>query len=141
MPEQTMKYLSDAESIQHSVINLLTAMSVIDNGIRELLPFIRYISQFMDFEWNSIKAEDKGKGVVCAGTWIMPAALVPRLWDFTDAPPAKTPLAASCMDPKKSEEPKTTNIVEGPSSPGRLPSLTVTPPTLPRSASSPQVDA
>jgi hypothetical protein len=64
----------------------------VNNGVREILPFIRYIAQFIDFEFNAIKGQDKGDGVVCAATWylffsfkgssvsstsrIMPAALV-----------------------------------------------------------------
>jgi len=61
-------------------------MATVNNGVREILPFIRYISQFLEFEFNTIKGQDKGLGVVCAATWIMPAALVPRSWDF-DLPP------------------------------------------------------
>ena len=80
MPPPTIKYLANAKSISHAVVNFLTALSVMYNGVREILPFIRYISQFIDFEWSAIKAQDKGKGVVCAATWLMPAAMVPRPW-------------------------------------------------------------
>lgn len=137
MPEQTMKYLSDAQSIRHAFINFLTALSVIDYGIREIMPFVRYISQFMDYEWNSIKAEDKGKGVVCAATWIMPAALVPRSWDFAANPRTKAPVSTTPINPAKPEKPNTTDGDIGPSNPGMLPTLVVTPATLPRSASTP----
>jgi hypothetical protein len=47
----------------------LTALSVINNGVREILPFVRYIGQYIDFEFDSIKKQNKGKGVVCAATW------------------------------------------------------------------------
>ena len=50
-------------------MNFLTALALIDNGVREILPFIRYISQYVDFEFNAIKGQDKGRGVVCAATW------------------------------------------------------------------------
>lgn len=50
-------------------MNFLTALALIDSGVREILPFIRYISQYIDFEFNSIRGQDKGKGVVCAATW------------------------------------------------------------------------
>lgn len=78
-------------SISHALLNFLSAVAIINNGVREILPFIRYISQYVDFEWNAIKAQDRGRGVVCAATWyyfvafwmyadsmnrIMPAALV-----------------------------------------------------------------
>lgn len=66
----------NAQSISGSVVNFLTALAVINNGVREILPFVRYISQFIDFEFKTIQSQDKGKGVVCAATWIMPAAMV-----------------------------------------------------------------
>ncbi|KAG8895312.1 hypothetical protein FRB99_000650 [Tulasnella sp. 403] len=87
IPPPSMKYLASCHSIQTALLNFLTAFSLFNNGVRELLPFIRYASQFIDFEWDQIKAQDKGKGVVCAATWVMPAALVPRPWDFADPLP------------------------------------------------------
>ena len=50
-------------------MNFLTALALIDNGVREILPFIRYISQYVEFEFDAIKGQDKGEGVVCAATW------------------------------------------------------------------------
>jgi len=50
-------------------MNLLTAMSIMIEGVREVLPFIRYIAQYMDTEFDMIKSENKGQGVVCAATW------------------------------------------------------------------------
>ncbi|KAI6026190.1 hypothetical protein BKA83DRAFT_4239900 [Pisolithus microcarpus] len=67
-------------------VYLLTAVSVLNEGVREILPFIRYLAQFVQMEWHSIHATDEGKGVVCCATWIMPIALVPRAWDFADLP-------------------------------------------------------
>ncbi|KAJ7084382.1 hypothetical protein B0H15DRAFT_848925 [Mycena belliarum] len=87
LPPPTLEYLANTQSIAGTLVNFLTALSLINNGVREILPFVRYIAQFIDFEFNAIKRQDKGKGVVCASTWIMPAALVPRPWDF--APPEK----------------------------------------------------
>lgn len=97
MPEPTMAYLDKAKSISHAAINLLTALSLVTEGVREILPFIRYFSQFLDFEWSAIKQQDRGKGVVCAATWIMPAAMVPRPWDFAK-PPAQKPSAPPGVD-------------------------------------------
>jgi hypothetical protein len=83
----------NAQSISGTLVNFLTALSLINNGVREILPFVRYISQFIDFEFKTIKSQDRGKGVVCAATWcvhrplfytisrvnrIMPAALVTK---------------------------------------------------------------
>ncbi|KAK7057195.1 Lactamase-B domain-containing protein [Favolaschia claudopus] len=89
LPEPTMQYLSNTQSIAGTLVNFLTALSLMNNGVREILPFVRYISQFIDFEFKTIKSQDQGQGVVCAATWIMPAALVPRPWDF-DPPPTQT---------------------------------------------------
>lgn len=86
LPPPSLAYLSNAQSISGAIMNFLTALSLVNNGVREILPMVRYISQYIDFEFNQIKQEDRGKGVVCAATWIMPAALVPRPWDFPDPP-------------------------------------------------------
>jgi hypothetical protein len=59
----------DAQSIASTAINFLTALSLVNNGVREILPFVRYIAQFMDFEFDTIKKQDEGRGVVCAATW------------------------------------------------------------------------
>jgi delta 1-pyrroline-5-carboxylate dehydrogenase len=50
-------------------MNVLTALSVMYEGVREIVPFVRYFSQYIDYEFNSIKAQDRGKGVICAATW------------------------------------------------------------------------
>jgi len=92
MPPPTLEYLATAQSITTSIVNFLSTMALVNNGIREILPLVRYISQYIEIEYKTIKLEDKGKGVVCAATWLMPAALVPRPWDFPDPPPPEGPL-------------------------------------------------
>ncbi|KAJ7462301.1 hypothetical protein B0H11DRAFT_2055015 [Mycena galericulata] len=91
LPPPSLAYLSHTQSISGTLINFLTALSLINNGVREILPFVRYIAQFVDFEFDAIKKQDRGEGVVCAATWIMPAALVPRPWDFSQPEPVATP--------------------------------------------------
>jgi len=98
-------------------MNFLSALALVNNGVREILPFIRYFAQFIDFEFAAIKSQDRGYGVVCAATWfvssfifsslsyrpdrIMPAAMVPRPWDF---PVPEVPNAeASNGDPNLSQ--------------------------------------
>ncbi|KAG0700714.1 hypothetical protein DFH29DRAFT_832180 [Suillus ampliporus] len=88
MPPPTLEHLAAAASPGTELLNLLTALSLVSPGVREILPFVRYAAQFVQTEWRMIKAADKGKGVVCCATWIMPAAMVPRPWDFPDPPPA-----------------------------------------------------
>lgn len=51
------------------MLNFLSAAALVNNGVREILPFIRYIAQFVDFELSAIKKQDLGEGVVCAATW------------------------------------------------------------------------
>lgn len=87
LPPPTLAHLAAADSVSHQLVNLLTVLASVAGGVRELLPFVRYASQFVDFEFDAIRKMDRGKGVVCAATWIMPAAMVPRAWDFPDAPP------------------------------------------------------
>ena len=55
-------------------MNVLTALAVLNNGVAEILPFVRYIAAFIDTEFNMIKDQDEGKGVVCAATWSVPLA-------------------------------------------------------------------
>jgi hypothetical protein len=95
LPPPSLEYLSNVHSVSGTVINFLSAISLVNNGVREILPFIRYISQFIDFEFNAIKRQDKGNGVVCAATWIMPAALIPRPWDFPLPPTVSSDTRAS----------------------------------------------
>ena len=78
-----------------------------NNGVREILPFIRYIAQFIDFEFKYIQGQDRGQGVVCAATWyvrsisrqffdiftfgrIMPAAMVSRGSNRDEENPSQT---------------------------------------------------
>lgn len=91
LPPPSIEYLSNVQSVTSTVMNFLSALSLVNNGVRELLPFVRYFAQFIDFEFNSIKKVDKGNGVVCAATWIMPAAMIPRAWDFPLPPDPNTP--------------------------------------------------
>ena len=91
LPPPTLQYLSGAQSIQNAALNFLTVIASFNDGVRELLPFIRYISQFIEFEFKTILGQNtEKKGVVCAATWIMPIALVPRPWDFSTPPSTQT---------------------------------------------------
>ncbi|KAF8893363.1 hypothetical protein BD779DRAFT_1660930 [Infundibulicybe gibba] len=70
LPPPSLEYLSNAQSITGAIMNFLSALSLINNGVREILPFVRYIAQFIDFEFNSIRKQDRGQGVVCAATCV-----------------------------------------------------------------------
>lgn len=62
-------FQKETQSIASTAINFLSAFALVQNGVREILPFVRYIAQFMDFEFDAIKQQDQGRGVVCAATW------------------------------------------------------------------------
>ena len=98
-----MTSFQNVPSVAHTVVNFLTALSAGNQGVREIMPFVRYISQYIDAEFSSIRSEDRGQGVVCAATWLMPAALVPRAWDFPPPPPP--PPAASTPEDGASPPP------------------------------------
>ncbi|KAF8441367.1 hypothetical protein L210DRAFT_3536979 [Boletus edulis BED1] len=94
LPPPTIAYLEAAESPGSALLGLLTAISLLNPGVREIIPFIRYIAQFVQCEWNLVKRADEGKGVVCTATWVLPVALVPRAWDFADPPLPHTEMGA-----------------------------------------------
>ncbi|KAL5485027.1 hypothetical protein ACEPAI_7669 [Sanghuangporus weigelae] len=133
LPPPTLTHLSQAPNISHQVINFLSALSLMYNGVREMLPFVRYIGQFVDFEWAQIERQDKGKGVVCAATWIMPAAMVPRSWDFPD-PPSASRLPAHGGTPGVILPSTPQN--QGPAPDVSPPTFVVTPPSIIKSTSS-----
>ncbi|KAF7793836.1 hypothetical protein EIP86_004957 [Pleurotus ostreatoroseus] len=139
MPPPSITYLSQAPSIVHSAINVLTALSVLDGGVREILPFVRYISSFIDTEFNIIKQEDQGKGVVCAATWLIPTALVPRPWDFPDAPVVKVDPAMpnSPAEPSKASPANPSNTERSSSDSSDSEPAVQQPPSGPLSPTSP----
>ncbi len=84
----------------------------------------------------AIAAQNEGKGVVCASTWVMPAALVressaldlqpfltprqvPRPWDFPDPPTVNNQIITPVLMP-----PNTMPLV--------VPAVKIIPATLPR---------
>ncbi|GAC92568.1 hypothetical protein PHSY_000122 [Pseudozyma hubeiensis SY62] len=99
LPKATMAYLGTAHSVSGAFLSFLQTMAV-GGGVPELLPFIKYISTFMEVEYKAIQAQDQGHGVCIAGTWFMPMALVPRPWDYPlDGPIAEKPSAGASPSP------------------------------------------
>jgi len=142
---RTYGRLSWSKSISGTLLNILSVLSTINEGIREVLPFIRYISNFVDVEWSAIQAQDRGQGVVCAATWIMPAALVPRPWDFkpkpADAPASTGPVKTAPKSNAPSTPPNSDVDAKIPQGliGGLRPQLMVTSPTLPRGINAQQI--
>ncbi|KAG6812602.1 hypothetical protein H0H92_001953 [Tricholoma furcatifolium] len=108
LPPPSLDNLAQAKSVAGTVVNFLTALALVNNGVKEILPFVRYISQYIDFEFNTIKSQDQGQGVVCAATWIMPAALVPRPWDFPPPPPPSKLTPPPSTPPAQPAQPPST---------------------------------
>ncbi|SPO23530.1 uncharacterized protein UTRI_02209 [Ustilago trichophora] len=102
LPKASMAYLGTAHSVSGAFLSFLQTMAV-GGGVPELLPFIKYISTFMEVEYKAIQAQDQGHGVCIAGTWFMPLALVPRPWDYPlDGPTETTPAAGTKSTPLSS---------------------------------------
>lgn len=104
LPDPTLVYLKEAESVSNTAIKFLTAIAAYNNGIREILPVAKYISQFLEFEFETIDKQNRGSGVVCAATWILPIAIVPRSWDF-DPPPATLRPSLPSVEPEPPQVP------------------------------------
>ncbi|KIJ39932.1 hypothetical protein M422DRAFT_32533 [Sphaerobolus stellatus SS14] len=139
MPEASVKHLAKAKSISNTLINILSALAMFNEGVREILPFVRYISNFVDTEWSMIQAQDQGQGVVCAATWIVPVALVPRAWDFKPKPPVKTNPAATTQPATSAQPNQPSSMPEVDPAAGVGPQLLLTSPTLPRGFNRQQV--
>ncbi|MCO5562930.1 hypothetical protein L7F22_016566 [Adiantum nelumboides] len=112
IPEPSMKYLSTAHSVSGAFLGFLQTM-VTTGGVPELLPFVRYISSFVDMEFNAIRSQDRNsKGVVIAATWLMPLALVPRPWDYGFADiPSKPSQPPASSQPGSGNPPSSPNAV------------------------------
>ncbi|KAJ7922884.1 hypothetical protein B0H13DRAFT_100156 [Mycena leptocephala] len=52
--------------------------------IKRLTPYLGYVGVFIAWSWTSIKARDKGDGVVLTATWLLPVALVPATLNLAD---------------------------------------------------------
>ncbi|PWY98615.1 hypothetical protein BCV70DRAFT_34486 [Testicularia cyperi] len=111
LPKATMNYLGTAHSVSGAFLSFLQTMAV-GGGVPELLPFIKYISTFMEVEYKAILAQDAGHGVVVAATWFMPLALVPRAWDYPlDGPQDAAPPSQDPSAPEASVPPSQTKMV------------------------------
>ncbi|GAA5897268.1 hypothetical protein JCM5296_000986 [Sporobolomyces johnsonii] len=78
LPPPALKTLASVQSVQQTFFTFLQGCA----GAPELVPFVRYVSSYIDMEMSAIRSQNKGYGVVLAATWLLPVALVPRPWDF-----------------------------------------------------------
>ncbi|SNX82856.1 uncharacterized protein MEPE_01562 [Melanopsichium pennsylvanicum] len=97
LPKASMAYLATAHSVSGAFLSFLQTIAA-TGGVPELLPFIKYISTYMEVEYKAIQAQDQGHGVCIAGTWFMPLALIPRPWDYPlDGRPPAVPSAPNAQ--------------------------------------------
>jgi len=81
VPHTCMNRLNEAQDITNAFLGFF---QIIIAGVPMLRPYIPYISAWVGLQFSIIKAQDIGKGVVLAATWILPVAVVPRSWDVPE---------------------------------------------------------
>ncbi|KAI8457203.1 hypothetical protein BY996DRAFT_829589 [Phakopsora pachyrhizi] len=81
IPQPSMKNLESKKSISATVLVILIGLAS-SSGIIEILPVLKYLSNYLDLEWKAVQSQNKGNGVVIAATWVLPMILIPRPWDF-----------------------------------------------------------
>ncbi|KAE8245359.1 hypothetical protein A4X13_0g5961 [Tilletia indica] len=97
LPPMALSHLSTAQSISSAFLSFLSTMAI-SASLPEMLPFIKYISMWVELEFRAVREQDArggGRGVVIAATWVMPMALVPRAWDYPIAPSPSAPVPPS----------------------------------------------
>ncbi|GJJ13511.1 hypothetical protein Clacol_007765 [Clathrus columnatus] len=59
--------------------------------LKEIVPLVGYVGGFIAWSWNTVKGFDKGDGVILSATWLLPIALIPGTWFYTE-PSSDIPL-------------------------------------------------
>ncbi|KAF8529219.1 hypothetical protein BU17DRAFT_37882 [Hysterangium stoloniferum] len=66
--------------------------------VGQIVPLLGYVGGFIAWSWTTVQGFDRGKGVLCylidykghgvilSATWLLPIALVPGTWFYTDSP-------------------------------------------------------
>ncbi|KAF9286337.1 hypothetical protein BGZ68_003034 [Mortierella alpina] len=85
VPHQCMAKLSRATNTSQIFFGFLGGALSGVPGLAALVPLSKIISAYVGLQWALIHAQDLGKGVILAGTWVLPVALAPRPWDFPGA--------------------------------------------------------
>ncbi|KAJ6497150.1 hypothetical protein C8R47DRAFT_925805, partial [Mycena vitilis] len=56
--------------------------------LQRLIPLGSYLGTFISWSWSTIRAFDRGHGVILTATWLLPIALIPGTWHVRDVPPS-----------------------------------------------------
>ena len=59
LPLESVERLKTVRSIESAASQMLVALTAAGGAV-ELLPFIRFISAYLDMEWGAIKEQNKG---------------------------------------------------------------------------------
>ncbi|KAF8591042.1 hypothetical protein K439DRAFT_1328104 [Ramaria rubella] len=54
--------------------------------VKGIVPILGYVGGFIAWSWNTVQSFDKGQGVILSATWLLPVALVPGTWFYTEPP-------------------------------------------------------
>ncbi|KAG0025194.1 hypothetical protein BGZ81_007341 [Podila clonocystis] len=79
IPQEALSRISSAQDVSSAFLGFLGSVGLV---VPAIVPFLGYIAAYVGLEFAVIKAQNEGKGVILASTWLVPVALVPRAWDF-----------------------------------------------------------
>ncbi|KAG0285921.1 hypothetical protein BGZ96_009898 [Linnemannia gamsii] len=81
IPQVALSRIASAQDVSSAFLGFLGSVGLI---VPAIVPFLGYIAAYVGLEFAVIKAQNEGKGVILASTWLVPVALVPRAWDVPE---------------------------------------------------------
>jgi hypothetical protein len=81
IPQDALSRIGSAQDVSSAFLGFLGSVGLV---VPAIVPFLGYIAAYVGLEFAVIKAQNEGKGVILASTWLVPVALVPRAWDVPD---------------------------------------------------------
>ncbi|KAF9949279.1 hypothetical protein BGZ72_008931 [Mortierella alpina] len=81
IPQEALSRIASAQDVSSAFLGFLGSVGLV---VPAIVPFLGYIAAYVGLEFAVIKAQNEGKGVILASTWLVPIALVPRAWDVPD---------------------------------------------------------
>jgi len=81
IPQDALSRIGSAQDVSSAFLGFLGSVGLV---VPAIVPFLGYIAAYVGLEFAVIKAQNEGKGVILASTWLIPVALVPRAWDVAE---------------------------------------------------------
>ncbi|KAG0200688.1 hypothetical protein BGX28_006319 [Mortierella sp. GBA30] len=81
IPQEALSRIASAQDVSSAFLGFLGSVGLM---VPAIVPFLGYIAAYVGLEFAVIKAQNEGKGVILASTWLVPVALVPRAWDVPE---------------------------------------------------------